>query len=112
MTMTTSEVSPAYQRARRRRMDTLLLSQGVARAADRLDETRLSLLLQLSAQRPDVHLDDVRVAAEVVDPDALHDLVLGEDLARVGHEELEQLVLCGGQADLAPRPLGHPRSRV
>src|SRR3972149_3493477 len=107
--MTTSDVRPAYQRASRRRMDTLLLSQGVARASDRLDETRL---LQLSTQRPDVHFDDVRVAAEVVAPDPLHDLVLGEDLARVRHEELEQLVLRGGQADLAPRPAGHPRSRV
>ena len=64
-------------------------------------------LVDLAAQATDVHLDDVRVAVEVVVPHAGEDLGLAQHLAGPAHEELEHVELAGGERDLdvaAPDP--------
>ncbi|CPU65988.1 Uncharacterised protein [Mycobacteroides abscessus] len=62
-------------------------------------------LVDLAAQVGDVELDDVGLAAEVVVPDAVEDLRLGQHAARVAHEVPQELELGRGEPDLlAPAP--------
>src|SRR5581483_305455 len=83
-------------------MDTLAaLLQDVPRAADGVDEARLAPSFELLAQVPDVDFDHLRLAPEVGAPDAVVDEVAREDLSRMLQEELQELVLGGGEADLA-----------
>ena len=56
-------------------------------------------LLELLAQIAHVGLDDVAVAAEVVVPDVVEDLRLGQHVARVEHEVAQQVELGRGQVD-------------
>src|SRR5262249_46093298 len=78
--------------------------EDVAHAADGVDH-RLAAGVDLLAQVADVQLDHVRLAAEVVVPDPVEDLGLGQHPARVAHEETQQLELRGGELDqLAPPP--------
>src|ERR1022692_9396 len=58
--------------------------------------------VDLAAQDRDVGLDDARIAAEVVVPDMVQDLHLGEHPAGVAHEIPEQLELSGGELNLGP----------
>ena len=53
--------------------------------------------IQLLAQVADVGLDDVRVTVEVVAPDVVEDLRLGEHQARVLHEVAQQVELGRGE---------------
>src|SRR3954453_933284 len=64
--------------------------QPVAAAPDGVDERWLDAV-ELLAQVRDVRLDDVGVASEVVLPDVIEDLGLGEHSVRVQHEIAEQL---------------------
>ena len=73
--------------------------QHVSRAAHGVDH-RLAPGVDLLAQVGDVELDDVGLAAEVVVPDAVEDLRLGQDPLGVAHQEAEQLELRRGQRDL------------
>src|SRR5919197_4649633 len=77
------------------------LPQGVAGPTYGLDEAGFAAGLELLAQGPNVDVDDIRLAQEVVAPNALEDQVAGEHLAGMAHQELEQLVLAGGQLDPA-----------
>ena len=81
------------------------LAKGVADQADGVDDRRAGHL-ELLAQVADVGLDDVAVAPEVVVPDVVEDLGLGQDVAGVEQEEAEQVELGGGQGDDLAGP-GH-----
>src|SRR4051794_34695078 len=75
--------NPTYQAVRRvvrlkRRQPRLVIAQCVTGAAHVTDQALGATVTQLVAQVPDVDLDDVVVAAEVVAPDAFDDLLLGE----------------------------------
>src|SRR5262249_57960753 len=59
--------------------------EDVADAADRVDQRRPAGV-DLLPQVTDVQLDHVRLAAEVVVPDPVEDLRLGQHPARVAHE--------------------------
>src|SRR5450755_4244126 len=79
----------------------------VANAADGVDQ-RLAAGVDLLAQVADVQLDDVRLAAEVVVPDPVEDLGLGQHAARVAHQEAEQLELGSRQLDELAAPAHLP----
>src|SRR5215212_9851830 len=69
----------------------------VAAATDREDQFRVDgVRLDLGAQPPDRHVDEARVAEVVVAPDAVQELVPGQDLTGA----LDQL---GQQVELSPR---------
>src|SRR5262245_3330320 len=85
----------------------------VSRLPNRLDQRR-PRGVELPPQVADVRLDDVRVAAEVVAPDVLEDLALGENATWVQQEEAEQRELRRRQRDrrlaaedLVPRLVQH-----
>ena len=87
------------------------LAQGVADAADRVDQPRLAARLGLLAQVADVDVERVRAVAEVVAPDAVEDHRAGQHLPRVAEEELEQRELGAGQGErlvAARRPRAWP----
>ena len=69
-------------------------------------------VVQLLAQVADVELDDVTAAAEVVAPDPIQNLRLGQHHLRVAHQEAEQLELGGGQVDDLVAPLNLVRVLV
>src|SRR5674476_931189 len=71
----------------------------VSRPAQGVDHRRPAGV-DLPPQVGDVQLDDVRLPAEVVLPDAVEDLRLGQHAPRVPHEVAEQLELGCGQVDL------------
>ena len=113
--MTTSVTShdrrhhKAYRQQDAPRSDITREPQRVADAPDGLDERRADAV-DLLAQVADVRLDDGRVAAEVVLPDVVEDLVAGQDPAGVGQQEAQELVLGGRQVD-RPRPARRTRGR-
>src|SRR5213075_3181009 len=75
------------------------LAQGVADAANRLDQPRLAARLRLAPQVPDVDVERVRAVAEVVAPDALEDHRPCQHLSRVEQEQLQQGELRSRQLD-------------
>ena len=77
------------------------------RAADRLDRRAVERPVHLVAQVPDVDLDDVGVAVEVVVPDVVQHLALRNDLPASAQQVLEQRALPRGQRDLRVAPPGH-----
>src|SRR4249920_151992 len=79
-------------------------SDPVAEATDGFDVVAVERPVDLATQVPDVHLDHIGVALELIAPDPLEELLLGDDLARLAHQRLEQLVLAGGQSDLGVAP--------
>src|SRR5690554_2537452 len=62
---------------------------------------RLLARVDLLAKVGDVDLDDARATPEVVAPDAVENLRLAHDGARVAHEEAQELELRGRQVDRA-----------
>src|SRR5204862_5590000 len=68
------------------------LAEPVADAAHRRDEVRL-LLAELGAQASDVDVNGARTAVVVVAPHSAEERLAREDLAGMGGEELQQLVL-------------------
>src|SRR5690242_4354664 len=69
----------------------LFHAQHVADTADRLDEG--AVLVELLAQRRDVHLDRVRLRAHVALPRGLDELILREHAVLSSDERLEELKL-------------------
>src|SRR6266540_4318176 len=91
--------------AQDRRSSAAIGRQPVASPAHRLDRDPTEGPVELVAQTPHVHLDDVGVALEVVVPDVLEDLALGDDLAPAAHQELQQgWPLPGAPAQQGPQP--------
>jgi hypothetical protein len=66
-------------------------------AAHGLDGLPVERLVDPRAQPSDVDLDDVRVAFEVVFPNAIEDFLLRDHVASPPHEELEHIELTGGE---------------
>src|SRR5579864_1207444 len=64
-------------------------AQGVARAADGLDQSGALASLELVAEVLDAHINEVRVSEKIEAPPLLEDLLAREHLARVAHEELQ-----------------------
>src|SRR6516162_10259909 len=63
----------------RRRRCRSRIAQPVAGAADRLHQRRFVRLVDLAAQRADVHLDHVVVRRVALAPDVVEQLLLGDD---------------------------------
>src|SRR5437588_3096123 len=76
----------------------------VADSVHGLDQLRGPALVDLVAQVGDVDRHPVGRALEVVVPDTLRDLGLGQHLVGMPHEELEQRELAGGELDHAVAP--------
>ena len=75
------------------------LAQGIADAAHGVDEAGFAVLLQLGAQGADVDFQDVRLAVEILAPDAIHNQIAREHLPGIAQEEDEQVEFAGGQFD-------------
>src|SRR5262249_22452618 len=72
--------------------------QHIANAANRLNQLGTAwLILNLLAQVANVHLDNIGLTHEVVAPHAVENGLAVEHLARVGKEEVEQVILGGGE---------------
>src|SRR5947208_17158585 len=84
----------------------------VAKAGDGLDrDAGFAARLQLLAQALDVRVDGVIVDVRQVAPDLLQELCPGQDAARVGRQQGEEVELGHGELDLLvadpyPPPLG------
>src|SRR5579872_3860943 len=100
------------RRAEQAVRESSFLPQGIADAADRLDQARLAPCLGLAAQIADVHVERVRAEAEVVAPHALKDDRSRQHLTRVQHEELEQRELRARELDLVVAAMHLARRRV
>src|SRR3954453_15687698 len=78
-----------------------LYAEYVARAADRMEETRLATGFKLPSEIGDENLDRVRDRERVVAPDLVEQLLPRDHEALVAHEVLEQLELALREVDLA-----------
>src|SRR3712207_2745426 len=96
-----TSVSAAEPPASRQRIGSRLYAEDVARAADRMEESRLPTGFQLSSQVGDEDLDRVGDREGVVAPHLIEQLLAADDQALVAHEVLEQLELALGELDPA-----------
>src|SRR3954451_16591747 len=94
-------VSAAEPPASRQRIGRRLYAEDVARAADRMEESRLATGFELPSQIGDEHLDRVRDRERVVSPDLVEQLLPRDHEPLVAHQVLEQLELALRQLDLA-----------
>src|SRR6185312_1926839 len=99
-----TSVRSAEPPARRQRIGTRLGAENVARAADRMEEPRLSTGFQLSPEVRHEDLDGVRGREGVVAPHLLEEALAGDHDALVAHEVFEQLELALRELDLALGP--------
>src|ERR687893_3016301 len=76
--------------------------EAVTAAADRRKERWLDRSIELIAEVPDIDVDNVRLALEVVVPDGSQDLLAREQPPRIAGEVLEQGKLSARQRDLVP----------
>src|SRR3954471_23887601 len=100
-----TSVSAAEPPARRQRIGRRLYAEDVARAADRMEESRLATGFELSSQIGDEHLDRVGDRERVVAPDLVEQLLARDHEALVAHQVLEQLELPLREVD-RPLPTG------
>src|SRR6188508_3786562 len=96
-----TSVSAAEPPASRQRIGSRLYAQYVARAADRMEEARLSTGFELPSQVGDEDLDRVGDRERVVAPDLVEQLLPRDHEPLVAHQVLEQLELALGEVDLA-----------
>src|SRR3954451_23520620 len=96
-----TSVSAAEPPARRQRIGWRLYAEYVARAADRMEESRLPTGFQLSPKVRDKDLNGVRDRERVVAPDFVEQLLARDHQALVAHQVLEQLELALRELDLA-----------
>src|SRR4051795_10315765 len=96
-----TSVSAAEPPASRQRIGRCLYAEYVARAADRMEESRLATGFELPSQVGDEHLDGVRDRERVIAPDLVEQLLARDDQPLVAHQVLEQLELALGEVDLA-----------
>src|SRR5439155_6661464 len=68
----------------------------------RLDQLVL-LIAELLPKIPDIYLDVVRVAEEVVAPNLVEDSVAWQHLVGVHHQQPQEVELTGRELDRAPR---------
>jgi hypothetical protein len=104
-------IAARYQRVRRNLM--LLRTSGRADVAILdVDRAVLALAVDLLAQTPDVDVDDVREAVELVVPDVLAEHGPGDHGVGAAHEVFEDGVLLRGQVDAPAVPPDLPALRV
>src|SRR3954470_15268896 len=96
-----TSVSAAEPPASRQRIGWRLYAEYVARAADRMEESRFPTGFELPSQVRDEDLDRVRDREGVVSPDLVEQLLAGDDEPLVAHQVLEQLELALGELDRA-----------
>src|SRR4051812_49632023 len=94
-----TSVSAAEPPASRQRIGTRLYAEYVARAADRMEEARLSTGFELPSQVGDEDLDRVRDRERVVAPDLVEQLLARDHEPLVAHQVLEQLELALREVD-------------
>src|SRR6202453_1097115 len=73
-----------------------LRTKDVAGSPNRVQQTRLTLSLELAAQVRDEDLDRVRRREGVIAPDLVEQSLAGDDDALVAHQILEQLAIALG----------------
>src|SRR5687768_5241793 len=96
-----TSVSAAELPASRQRIGSRLYAEDVARAADRMEESRLPTGFQLSSQVGDEDLDRVGDREGVVAPHLVEQLLAADHEALVAHQVLEQLELALRELDRA-----------
>src|SRR5947209_906967 len=99
-----TSVSAAEPPARRQRIGWRLYAEYVARAADRMEESRFPTGFELPSQIRDEHLDRVGDRERVVAPHLVEQLLARDDQPLVAHQVLEQLELALRELDLAIAP--------
>src|SRR4051812_15604738 len=101
-----TSVSAAEPPASRQRIGCRLYAEYVARAADRMEESRLATGFELSSQVGHEDLDRVRDRERVIAPHLVEQLLTADHEALVAHQVLEQLELTLREVDL-PLPARH-----
>src|SRR3954463_7299107 len=96
-----TSVSAAEPPASRQRIGWRLYAEYVARAADRMEESRLATGFELPSQVGDEHLDRVRDRERVIAPDLVQQLLTRDHEALVAHQVLEELELALREVDRA-----------
>src|SRR3954470_9991705 len=96
-----TSVSAAEPPASRQRIGWRLYAEYVARAADRMEESRFPTGFELPSQIRDEDLDRVRDRERVVAPDLVEQLLARDDEPLVAHQVLEQLELALREFDRA-----------
>src|SRR3954463_7120852 len=96
-----TKVSTADVSASRHRTGRRSSTQHVPRAADRVQQPRLTARLELAPEVRDEDLDGVRRRERVVAPDLLEEALARHDDPLVAHQELQQLELALRELDLA-----------
>src|SRR5919198_5872772 len=96
-----TSVRAAEPPASRQRIGRRLYAEDVARAADRMEESRLATGFELPSQVGDEDLDRVRDRERVVAPHLVEQLLARDDQALVAHQVLEKLELALRELDPA-----------
>src|SRR5919204_3915820 len=96
-----TSVSAAEPPASRQRIGRRLYAEDVARAADRMEESRLATGFELPSQVGHEDLDRVRDRERVIAPHLVEQLLAGDHQPLVAHQVLEQLELALREVDLA-----------
>src|SRR3954454_5070462 len=96
-----TRVSAAEPPASLQRIGWRLYAEYVARAADRMEESRFPTGFELPSEIRDEELDRVGDRERVVAPDLVEQLLARDDQPLVAHHVLEQLELALRQLDLA-----------
>ena len=96
--------TPAYQATRRKLRERVfttpaLVAEAVADAAHGADQLHRERIVDLGAQVPHVHVNDVGQTLEALVPHVLDDHGAREHPPRIGGQILEQRVLLGGELD-------------
>src|SRR4051812_34703757 len=81
-----TSVSAAEPPARRQRIGWRLYAEYVARAADRMEESRLATGFKLPSKIRDEHLDGVRDRERVIAPNLIEQLLARDHQALVAHQ--------------------------
>src|SRR6201991_4714546 len=99
-----TSVRTADPPASRQRIGWRLYAEYVARAADRMEESRLATGFKLPSEIRDEDLDRVRDRERVIAPHLIEQLLARDDQALVAHQVLEQLELTLREVDLPVVP--------
>src|SRR5204862_7276098 len=98
-TSATAAATTSARRARKLMEKRSFLTQGVADAADGLNQPRSAAGFRLAPQIPDIDVERVRARAEVVAPHAPEDEAARQHLARVAEEQFKQRELGSRELD-------------
>src|SRR3954462_5576477 len=96
-----TRVSAGEPPASRQRLGWRVYAEYVARAADRMEESRFPTGFELSSQVGHEHLDGVRDRERVVAPYLVEQLLAFDHEPLVAHQVLEELELALGELDRA-----------